>query len=1053
MRRAYRGPILGISAVGLLVLGSATGFWRLSGFWPGADRPYSRAHQQLLASLESTRPTEARLSGDSSYHPYVPPPRIPESRSGQEAAKEAEAAIRREVRDSSPESRAALGILALVRGAPGEAVDLLRKAHTQKPEDPRILNDLAAALLAADTPTDRGAVLEALETALLSLRLQPIRPALFNQALALEKLGARAQAIAAWRRYLDEDSRSGWADEAAGRLKRLERLVSQRPPRLLTLLSEDSPDFTGNPWAARQFGERTLFARWAEHALAGRTAEADATLDRIEALATTLKPAAGRLLAASVSTLRDAEQSGDRSRLNQLARGHRAFGRAFLLRRQEKISEAQAEIAAAILDLRAAGSPFELRARLLRAWMEDPLDWAGLRQLEDEAQAQAFPSITAEARRILAYRLCLEGRFESSIRAYEEARRRFEALGEREEAAVVSVMRAELLEKLGRQRESALDLTLALQDGPWVADPWSRYSIYVVVAVTTAGRLPRVAVSFLQEAADACRDLPERPLCGVDASLWAAALTPDADVAEAFLEEAGNLLAAAPLSEGRQRTEIDLTAARARWLAGDGRSPEDWEEAADLFGEAASAYEAQGLAVSAASVRTGRARRLQLLARPQEAAAEYRTALRAFRLWDERDRFRPDRAEQTSPRELRGVYEALLELELKSSGSRPSPAAFLLSEEMRDRLAPRRTAGLWLPSGADLDRFVFSLSPGTAVIEYAVTPDRTVAWILTRGRFDQVFLTPSGPLAERIASLAGERNLGAWKITSGKLFQDLLAPVLKRLPQGTRRLMLVPDSELYNLPFRALWDPVSNRYLDEVFTISLAPSVRQILGSEERPLTAGGLAVLSLGFPEFSSDLGLDPLPHAGQEAEVVRRIYGSGTDCPATDWQGFSRCAPQADVLHLATHAAADSTEAGRNWLAFESETVSLDRLWRELPDLPRRPLVVLSACRSVTGAGGEGLGGLSRPFLASGARAVVGTLWRINDRDAARFFPAFHESWRRQGNAAAALQEAREEIAGWRERPWEWGGVEVMAGRPEAENSDWHDPQGSTENFLIVR
>ena len=927
MRRAYRGPILGLSVAGLLILGSATKFGGSLGFWPGADRPYSRAHQQLLASLESARLTEARLSGDSSYYPYVPPLRVttsregpvlpasrgtgapePESRSQQVAAKDAEAAIRREDRrDSSPASRAALGILALFHGASDDAVDLLREAHKRDPQDPRILSDLAVALLAEDTSTDHGAVLEALETASLSLRLRPTLPALFNQALALEKLGARAQAIAAWRRYLDEDSRSGWADEAAGRMERLKHLVSQRSPKLMTLPSEESPDFTGNLWAARQFGERTLFARWAEHTLAGRTVAADATLDRIEALTSSLKPAAGRLLTASVSTLREAEQSGDRSRLNQLARGHRAFGQAFLLRRQEKVSEAQEEIATAILDLRAAGSPFELRARLLRAWMEEPPDWAGLRQLE--AEARSFPSIAAEARRILAYRLCLEGRFESSLRAYQEARRRFESLGEREEAALISVMRAELLETLGRGREAAPELARALQAGAWVADPWSRYSIYVVTAVTTSSRFPRAAVSFLQEAADACRDLPERPLCGVDSSLWAAALTPDTDVAEAALEQATHLLAAISPSEGRQRTETDLTVAQARWLAGDGRSSDDWQEAVELFGEAASAYEAQGLAVSAAGVRADRARRLQLLGQPQEAAAEYRTALRAFRLWDERDRFRPDRADQTSPRELRGVYEALLHLELESAGSHPSPAAFLLSEEMRDRLAPRRTAGLWLPDRADLDRFVSSLAPGTAIIEYAVTGDRTVAWILTRGRFDQIFLTPSGPLTERLSSLASERNLDAWKRTSGTLFQDFLAPMLKRLPAETRRLVLVPDSELYNMPFRALWNPDSGRYLDESFTIVLAPSVRQILGSgEERQraaLLTSGVAVLSLGFTRFPPDLGLDPLPHAGQEAAVVRDIYGSDSDCPSTDWAGFRLCAPQADVLHLATHAA----------------------------------------------------------------------------------------------------------------------------------------------------
>jgi CHAT domain-containing protein len=115
------------------------------------------------------------------------------------------------------------------------------------------------------------------------------------------------------------------------------------------------------------------------------------------------------------------------------------------------------------------------------------------------------------------------------------------------------------------------------------------------------------------------------------------------------------------------------------------------------------------------------------------------------------------------------------------------------------------------------------------------------------------------------------------------------------------------------------------------------------------------------------------------------------------------------------------------RSWLAFERETISLDRLWRELPDLPQRPLVVLSACQSVA-AGGEGLGGLARPFLAGGAQAVVGTLWEIDDAEATDLFPAFHRAYRDSGDAAEALSRARENLKRWQEMPWVWGAVEVM-------------------------
>lgn len=1047
MRRALRWLIVGVILAGLVALGPARG---TISRWVGPDRAYSRDHQRLLDSVGPERSIPARLSGGSSYRPYNPlslqhsaasalPGLSLTTRSGDGAVRlssgipfpsEIVKAIRRTgEKNAPPEDRATLATLNLLGGDPDEAVRLLQEAHGKAPDDPRILNDLAAALLAVHQATgDPWSAIEALEIALRAERLEPTLPVLFNKALALEALGARSRAIAAWDRYLAADRDSGWAQEASERQAKLKRAIEEAP-RLLTVPPADVTAFEDNPWANRQLAERTLLARWAENTLAGRSADAETALSRAEDLAAMLTPEASRLLKASIAAIREAEQAGDQKRLDLLARGHEAFGRAFVLRRAEQTSEAGKLIETAIHALQAAGSPFETRARLLRAWMAEPPDWREFRAL----QQAAFPSIAAEAKRIAAYRMTLEGRLESSVRAYQDARRRYLVMGEREEAAALSVMSAELLEMLGRRQETIQGLSFALEVGPWVADPWNRYSIYVVATSIVDDQLSRAAVELRLEAADACQDLPERPLCAVDSSLRIAAITPDFEVAEEALQRADELLASAPDSDGKKRTEIDLTAARARWLGGEDRSTPEKEEAAALYGEAAEAYEAQGLALSTARSRVRRARVFERMGLTRLAVAEYQASLRGFRQWDERDRFRPNGAEKGSPWELRQAYEALLGVELDLAAPRPSVAAFLLSEEMRDRLTPRRTTGLWLPSLEDLQRLITAVPPGTAVIEYAVAGERTVAWILAGGRLEQVILAPGDDLEGRIQSLAEHRHtrdLDGWQSTSGKIFQDLLAPVLKRLPAGTTRLILIPDSELYSVPFRALWNPASNRYLDEDFTISLAPSARQLLGratDTSKPVSRQ-LIALSVGFTSFSPELDLEKLPHAIQEAAAVRALY-RGEDCPVTDWAAFRRCAPTASVLHLATHASADSSGSGQTWLALEQETVSLDRLWKELPELPRHPLVVLSACQSVASAGGgEGLGGLARPFLASGARAVVGTLWKIDDEYAATFLPAFHRAYRDSQDPAAALSKAREEQKRWRETPWMWGGVETV-------------------------
>jgi tetratricopeptide (TPR) repeat protein len=950
----------------------------------------------------------------------------------QEVAK----AIRRdEERDPSPENRAALAVLKIIQGHPEAAIPVLREVHNRQPSDPRFLNDLAAASLAVgETTGDPWLVLEAIDSAEQAERLGPSPPARFNLALALERLNLRVRAIVAWERYLDLDSRSAWAQEAEQRLDRLKTAVAnaQAGPQLPATPAADLTGFPDNPWARRQLGERVLLSRWAERTLAGKPAEAETALAQAKALATTLSPDGGRLLVVSIAAIREAEQSGDRAQLDLLVHGHQAFGQAFLLNRGERAVEARALIVEAIRNLQAAKTPFELRARVLQAWMATEPDWDELRRIGEAADAGGFAAITAEERRIAAYRMTLEGRMEAGSDVYQESEQRYAALGEGEAAAVISIMRTEQLGGLGRDRESSAELKAALEAGPWMADPWDRYSVYVVAAVAASSRFSRAAVELRLEAADSCNGLPERPLCTVDSWLRVASLTPDADVAEEALQRAEDLLPKAPDSDGKARTEIDLTVARARWLGGDGRAESDREDAAVLYADATKRYEARKLAVSAADARSNRAKLLKSLGHSSEAVAEYRAALRTFRLWDQGDRFRPERSEKRSPAILRDVYENLIGAELDVAGKGSSPAAFLLSEEMRDRLVPRKSVEMRLPTMADLPRFAALVPPGTAVIEYVIFGNRIAAWILAGGHLDHVALTLPDKLEERIGSLAAERNLEAWKYKSGELFRVLLAPVISRLPGGTERLVLIPDSQLYGLPFRALWDPVSHRYLDEDFTVTLTPSAYQLLGAEEnqRPIPAEGKpAVLSLGFVSFHPELHLAYLPQAELEAISVLSVYGVQSNlCPASDWSAFRRCAPEADILHLATHATANSN-IDQSWVAFPGETVSIERLWRELPDLPKRPVVILSACQSIaTARGGEGLGGLARPFLASGARAVVGTLWKLNDQDGVLLFRAFHQAYERTKIEAKALKEAREGMPEWERKPWSWGGVEVI-------------------------
>jgi tetratricopeptide (TPR) repeat protein len=214
-RVTWKTVAAGLAAAAVLLL--AVNVW-----YPFGVNGDERALATLVAAAGTTRTTESRLTGGFAYAPVRGPVR---GATDVELSPDTRIAIAEIEKQYAAKPVAATA--ALISGDTNHAIDIL-EAHSQlRPNDPKILSDLAAAYLAravrASSTDDVARALKAANGALEIDRLMP--EALFNRALALQMSGVTDEARIAWQAYLAVDDRSGWADEARARL----RILSNQP--------------------------------------------------------------------------------------------------------------------------------------------------------------------------------------------------------------------------------------------------------------------------------------------------------------------------------------------------------------------------------------------------------------------------------------------------------------------------------------------------------------------------------------------------------------------------------------------------------------------------------------------------------------------------------------------------------------------------------------------------------------------------------------------------------------------------------------------------------
>ena len=262
-----------------------------------------------------------------------------------------------------------------------------------------------------------------------------------------------------------------------------------------------------------------------------------------------------------------------------------------------------------------------------------------------------------------------------------------------------------------------------------------------------------------------------------------------------------------------------------------------------------------------------------------------------------------------------------------------------------------------------------------------------------------------------------DENHDSKPLTLADGYNMIVAPVADLLQES--EIIIIPDNLLYPIPFAALKDG-NGKYLSDTFRIRIVPSLTTLkliqLSPADYHSKTGALIV---GEPDVSDVyyqgkiLQLNPLPWARKEAEMIGRLLGVqpllGKDATK---QAVLESMHSVSLIHFAAHGYAERGEIALSPISSCGTPHEEDYLltMAEISQVRlTAKLVVLSCCNSASGQiRAEGVVGIARAFLASGARAVLAALWAIEDKASMQFMNHFYEHLIHGESASESLHQA---------------------------------------------
>jgi CHAT domain-containing protein/tetratricopeptide (TPR) repeat protein len=1016
----------------------------VAAMWLGLRMLHPPSAEQLLAEAYTEhRTVDVRIPG-AKYAPV----RVERSNGGSsvdkpEALLKAEALIGENLRENpnSPVWLQAKARADLLDGNYDSAIATLQRALDVQSDSSSLLTDLGSTYFlrgeSAARPVDVGNAIEALGKALAITPDDPI--ALFNRAIACERMFLFNQAVDDWEHYLRVDPQGEWADEARRRLTALKKKLQQHdqseaaplvtPAQIAKVPSGDNE--TNDKIDARV--EEYLHAamiKWLPDAFSSsplqqNSSESRAALSTLAEilktrhqdswLADLLDRASGpRFLAAleALSTALQDDDRGDYSGARDAA--HRAAGL-----------------------FRIAGNPAgELRAEGEEVYA-DHLLWEGqrcislLRAMGARLDRYGYGWLQGEMSLEESNCANLVG----DLGTYQSAINKGVAKAQSHKYNALSIrglgFHALSVGSLGDVNGAFADASEGLQRF-WSeqVDTMKGYNLYYDLdAAADQIPLPNLQVILWREATTLIDGHPDVLLRAM-AHRWygnAAYLNNMPDLAAAEYAKASALFAASPRTPATTRDYMDAEV----WQALVEIRRGDLERAAVRLQTIKPIVDSEpsfdpeiGYYSAEADIALKKSDDVAAESALRSAVFLAEWALKSFSSEDDRRHW----AEQTQ-----NAYRSVVEWKLRQGDATSAlelwewyRGAELRAERsdfsrpvgtLEITVPPNPKNATLLPSPAVVQGQLPQMRDET-IVAYATFSDGIAVWVYdNRGVYSRWISTSPArvrDLVTRLVRLCSDpgSDLSTLRTTSSALYKLLVTPIEGQFAPG-RTLLFEPDDTLLSIPWEALVDS-EGHYLAERSVVVVAPPLyRQLRLHPQEPITAE-LPALIVSVPAPPEPV--PPLADAEREAQSVsdefrnaRHLDGSNATLAS-----IRREIRGAAIFHFAGHAVFSPQRSGL-MLGETDPVTKLARLVasgslssRETEGLD---LAVLSACntKGKEGIGHSGTESLAESLLHAGVPHVIASRWSVDSSQTADLMKQFYSRLLTGTNVAEALHSAQ--------------------------------------------